>query len=115
MNSALKFQSSISSLPKMIMAKGMLAAALCLGTIVMCLAQDCTTSLYSGNKQVCVDPCIDADVAWDRQGEPAQGATLSNNVARCNLTGKELKTELVLHISSAAAFCPFMSTHVPQD
>jgi hypothetical protein len=40
-------------------------------SVALSVAQDCTTSLYSGNETVCIDPCTDADVAWDREGEPA--------------------------------------------
>jgi hypothetical protein len=59
-----------------------LSVALCLGHVVHSLAQDCTTSLYSGNETVCVDPCADADVAWDRQGDRSVNAFC---FARCKL------------------------------
>eukprot|EP00953_Heterococcus_sp_UTEX-ZZ885_P012555 7203-Heterococcus_DN1.PRE.1 len=48
-----------------------ISTALYLGSVALSLAQNCTTFLPSGNNSTCIDPCTDAEVAWDREGEPA--------------------------------------------
>jgi hypothetical protein len=89
------------------LSKQIFIAALCLGHVVLSLAQKCTTSLYSGNRTVCVDPCTDADVVWDRHGESAhmQGVACLGDANQV-----QQESNFVLHMLC----CPSSRAGVPE-